>query len=289
MNNELCTEAAHMSDGKLPIIQKLLFDMLCEVDSICKAHNIKYFLAGGTLLGAVRNHGFIPWDDDIDIMMLRDDFEHFLKVARNELPEKLFLQTPVDENGCHYLNAKIRLNGTVFSSEFLKRFPSLHNGLFLDIVAHDYTANSLFGQKLHINLTLLARGLVFKKWSGESVCKVKRKIRYFIFDFLKWVLPFSFLEWFQKRVLMMFNGKRKKYLYDGMGTHITNGAFPSEWLKEAIEIEFERKLFPIPAKYDEYLTFLYGDYMNINRPNTPYHNVVEVDLGEYSVNENIMA
>lgn len=282
MNSELYFDTAELYDGNLPIIQKLLFDMLCDVDELCQKHNITYYLGGGTLLGAVRNQGFIPWDDDIDIMMLRDDFEKFLRIARNELPERLFLQSSVDEKGCHYLCAKIRLNGTVFCSEFLAKFPDLHKGLFIDIFAHDYTADSLLGQKIHSKLTLLARGLVYKKWSGESVCKVTGKKSYFIFDILKSVLPFSFLELFQKKVITFFNGKRNKYLYDGMGTHINNGAFPSKWLKETLKAEFEGRLFPIPINYDEYLTFLYGDYMKTNLPNTAFHNAALVDLGEYA-------
>lgn len=268
--------------GQLPVIHKLLFGMLCEVDRICRKYRIRYFLAGGTLLGAVREKGFVPWDDDIDIMMLRRDFERFLIAARKELPETMFLQTPADEKGCHYLNAKIRLKGTVLCSEFLAQFPELEKGIFLDIVAHDFTADSKLGQKLHIKMTLLARGLVFKKWSGDSACRVKGKKRYFVFDILKRILPFSFLEWFQKRMLTLFDGRGKKYLYDGMGPNIHKGAFPAEWLARASRAEFEGKIFPVPERYREYLSFLYGDYMIPVRPAGAYHDAAYVNLGDYA-------
>ena len=72
--------------GKLKTVHEILLAYILEVDRICKKHNIKYFLAGGTLLGAIRHNGFIPWDDDADVMMLREDYDKFLKVAQDELP-----------------------------------------------------------------------------------------------------------------------------------------------------------------------------------------------------------
>ena len=113
--------------GKLPAIQSILFQILCEIDRICKKHRIPYFLAGGTLLGAVRHQGFIPWDDDLDVMMLRHDYERFLAVAQAELPPQLFLQTPSTEAGNHYVISKIRLQDTVFSSAYLMDFPERYN------------------------------------------------------------------------------------------------------------------------------------------------------------------
>ena len=96
-------------NGKLKNVQKILLGYLLDVDRICKKHNIKYFLGGGTLLGAIRHHGFIPWDDDADIMMLREDYNRFLSVAADELPDSLFLQTSDTDKYCHYPFAKIRL------------------------------------------------------------------------------------------------------------------------------------------------------------------------------------
>lgn len=79
--------------ASLMIFNRYFWAFLLEVDRICKKHNIKYFLGGGSLLGAVRHKGFIPWDDDADVMMLRKDYDKFLSVLPSELPNYLFAQT----------------------------------------------------------------------------------------------------------------------------------------------------------------------------------------------------
>lgn len=275
--------------GKLPVIHAQLVNILCEVDRICKKHDITYFLAGGTLLGAARHQGFIPWDDDLDVMMLRRDYERFIAIAREELPDTMFLQTPVDEPGDHYLISKIRLNDTVFSSEYLTRFPDLHNGIFVDIIAQDYTANSTLGQKLHLKLSLLARGLVFKKWSGQSAT-IKGKL-YVFFDFIKWLFPISTLEKFQHWALTLFDEKaNRKYLYDSMGINISKGSYPAQWLSGTVNLMFEGHSFPAPVEYEKYLHYLYGDYQQLVpiTQRTTTHEVVLTDLGPYAESSQIL-
>ena len=80
--------------GLLRELQLMQLEMALEVDRICKKHGLKYTLIGGTLLGAVRHGGFIPWDDDVDLLMPRPDYKRFMKLAQSELPDSMFLQTP---------------------------------------------------------------------------------------------------------------------------------------------------------------------------------------------------
>lgn len=269
-------------DGKLYTIQNILLGFLLEIDRICKKHNIKYFLAGGTLLGAVRHKGFIPWDDDADVMMLREDYDKFLKVLPYELPHNFAIQN--DEKTSHFPFTKIRINDTVFSTEFSSHFDDIHNGIFFDVLAQDQTSNYKLIRKLHMHATASARWLVLDKWRGTKV-NANSKISSFVANLLKTIFPLSFLEKLQNALISQFkNKKNAKYLFDSMGRNITRGEFPKQWLEEAVYVDFENVKLPIPKEYDKYLSYLYGDYMEMIPVSLRHvsHDIIRMDLGEYS-------
>ncbi|HHZ06884.1 MAG TPA: NAD-dependent epimerase/dehydratase family protein [Clostridiales bacterium] len=269
--------------GKLETIHNILLGYLLEVDRICKKHNIRYFLAGGTLLGAVRHHGFIPWDDDADVMMLREDYEKFLEVASSELPNNIFVQTPKSESLNHCVFTKLRINDTMFSTAFTSRHLKMHNGIFFDVLSHDQTANSKLGRKIHLQLTLLTRSLVFNKWYGRRVDN-GHKVQSAVANMLKVIFPMKFLDWCQYKCLRWFENKPDaKYLYDGMGRNVYKGDFLKSYLDEVIYWDFEGYRFPIPKEYDSYLRYLYGDYREMISPwdRQTSHSIVIMDLGQY--------
>lgn len=270
--------------GKLEKVQQILLGYLLETDRICRKHNIKYFLAGGTLLGAIRHHGFIPWDDDADVMMLREDYDKFQKVVQQELPANIFLQLPETEKGNYNPFTKLRINNTMFATEFTGHFMDMHNGIFFDVLSHDRTGNHKWSQKLHLMATMLTRSVVFNKWGNTDVkgggkhpviCKMVSRAKDFI--------PMPFALWAQNCSLEFFKNRKTEYLYDGMGRNLKRGAFPAEWLEEAVYVDFEGYQFPVPKEYDKYLTYLYGDYMQmipVSQRRTS-HSIVLTDLGEY--------
>lgn len=283
MKNNKAMRLPHSHEGRMTSIQQVLLAYLLEVDRICKKHNIKYFLGGGTLLGAIRHKGFIPWDDDADIMMLREDYDKFCKIAPKEMPPTMTFQTNETDKNCFYEFAKFRLNDTVFATSFAKTHKGMHNGLAFDIFCHDKTANSKLGQKLHIGMTLFTRALVFNKWNNRKV-ENGNKIQSLFTNFCKSVFPLKFSMGMLKRTLIFFkNKKHAKYLYDGMGRNIYNGVFPIDYLDEAIYVDFEGYKFPVPKKYDEYLTFLYGEYMVLAPLSTRLgcHEITLCDIGKY--------
>lgn len=274
-----------MDPHALETVHELLLYMLLTVDKICKKHGIRYFLAGGTLLGAIRHHGFIPWDDDVDIMLLRPDYNRLLRILAKELPEPFFLQTTETEPGYHQAFAKIRLKDTVFATEFSAKFPELHNGVFLDIVAHDHTAATKMGQKLHIFQTLLIRSMVFHKWDDSPIAlKGSYSILCKLATGIKNLIPMDFLQKQMFRTILKYRKKQTGWLYDGMGRNLRGGAFPEKWLAESILCDFEGYRLPVPKAYDKYLTWLYGDYRKIKpageRRNN--YNIVQIDFGKYS-------
>lgn len=283
MSDNKAMRLPHTHDGRLSSIQNILLAYLLEVDRICRKHDIKYFLGGGTLLGAVRHHGFIPWDDDADIMMLREDYDKFCKIAKSEMPSSMTFQTNENDKNCFYEFAKFRLNETTFATGFAKEHKQMHNGLAFDIFCHDKTANSKLGQKLHLGMTLFTRALVFNKWNHRKA-ENGSKLQSVVTDFCKTVFPIKFSLWLEKKTLKFFkNKKNAKYLYDGMGRNIYNGSFPIEYLDEVIYVDFEGYKLPVPKEYDKYLTFLYGDYMELAPLSTRLgcHEIELCDIGKY--------
>ncbi len=268
-----------MDADNLKLLQKILLAMLLEVDAICRRHDIKYFLAGGTLLGAIRHHGFIPWDDDGDIMMLRRDYEKFQQVAPAELPDALYLQMP-DYNPY----TRIRVNDTVFASEFMMRHEKEHSGIFLDIFCHDRTGAHPAAQSLHRMATRATRSIVFNKWGGTDIQgDGSHAALRWIGSRVQKIIPMKTAVLLRDRTLTAFRDKNTRCLYDGMGANMARGAFPEELLLEAVCVDFEGYPLPVPKEYDRYLTWLYGDYMTLppKEQQKPGHETVQIDFGIY--------
>lgn len=274
----------HEHMGRLDAIQNILMAYLLEVDKICKKHNITWYLGGGTLLGAARHQGFIPWDDDVDIMMLREDYDKFLEVAPAELPEGMILQDPKKDKTYNYAYAKLRLTDTIFATDFSKNHKGMNNGFAFDIFAHDKTANSKLGQKIHSKLTLFWLACVFNKWNHRKADN-GNKIQSLITDFCKTIFPLRFSMRMLLFTLEMFKRKKKaKFLYDGMGKSVHKGGFDKTFLDNEIRLDFNGYKMPVPAKYKEYLTNHYGDYMELAPLSTRImgHEITLSDLNKYA-------
>lgn len=124
-----------MEKIKLKQAQKIMISMLKEIDIICRKHNINYWIESGTLLGAIRHNGFIPWDDDIDIGMIREDYIKFLNICKEELSDDLFVQNFNTEENIEFQWSKIKHK---YSKIIEERNCRCHQGLFIDIFQYDY-------------------------------------------------------------------------------------------------------------------------------------------------------
>ncbi len=269
--------------GKLKRIQELELVLLKEVDRICKMHHIQYFLVCGSALGAVRHRGFIPWDDDLDIGMLRQDYDKFRKIVPKELKPAYSFHSHISDKECHYIFDKIRLKGTELSTKYSYKH-SNNQGLFIDIFVYDQTSANRCLQKAHIWLLSFLKRLIKYRWGIE--CSVEGKQNAFtrLKHTLVKLFPFSLYHWLHEAVLKIYRRKiNAKYLIDGVGMNLTKGAFPVELMNELITIEFEGLPVSIPKNYDAYLTWVFGkDYL------TPPvlskrlgHNIMTIDLGGY--------
>ena len=251
-------------------VQLVALKLLKIVDKICRDNNIEYVLDGGTLLGAIRYGKFIPWDDDIDIAMTRENYEKFLSIAKEKLPKEVFLQnlqtTDKAENTWTQIkdrNSKVEIFGG----------NEQHPGIYLDIFPYDYYSENrikrfreLFLKKLYIKVYAInspfKRPFLQKKNLNKNLVKLIVKVIAFPFAFYNNKLIYKKnLKTRFRRIEKLKNNSRKVI---GYGTDVLN--FNNVWNKDTIyplkEIRFEDGLFFAPGNTHEYLSVLYGeDYM----------------------------
>lgn len=271
-------------EGKLNRLKSAEIDILKEIDRICRKHDIQYFLAGGSCLGAIRDNRSIPWDDDLDIGMLREDFEKFRKIAPQELGEKFIYSSPDTDSNCHYYFDKIRLKDTYFSTFYSNKFV-FADGVFVDIVVYDQTTKNPIKRKRQIRFISYMVKAIHLRWHGYPVTKGKyKKIARTVLPIMN-KIPFK---WYH----LMYNKLATKYMklknptlvLDG-GAHLTAGPFARDCIANVEYTEFDgMKEAPIPTGYHEYLTFLYGPkYRPAPRLSSRLgaHKIARLDLGKY--------
>jgi len=266
---------------------KIQLEMLLEVDRICKKHFIPYSLFGGTLLGAIRHKGYIPWDDDIDICMQRKDYERFIEICKKELSSEYFLQTFKTDRDYYYQFAKIRKNGTLFLEYLDSELKNMHHGVFIDIFPLDNVIIDKFIGKVHLFLSLLL--FRFTNTRTKVRCSkrfqnlILRHICYLSHYFLKF-FPKKLWTWFHEKVITFFSNKDTKYL-----SHLTNSPSISsiyghliekENFYDTIDWDFEGFKFPVPRNYDKILSKTYGDYMTLppEEERHSIHYILEVKI-----------
>jgi len=235
--------------------QRALYRLLCEFDRVCHEIGVTYYLFAGSLLGAVRHSGFIPWDDDLDVIMMRCDYQRFL----NEAPaiidsERFFIQ---QENTKHWpmFFSKLRLNGTACLEKYHPKDNLTHQGIYMDIFPCDNAFESGFLRKLQFvaSKVLIAKGLY--KRGYDTDCVIKK-----IFMSVCCLLPST-------TFLFIVKGPKKEgnYLHGFLGgaSRYAKSVFPRECFEQVEKHCFEKGEYPIPAGYDKLLKILYGDYMTL--------------------------
>lgn len=239
--------------------QKIMLQILCEVDKICTEHKITYWLEGGTLLGAVRHRGFIPWDDDIDIAMPRKDYERFLTIAPQQLPVGLFLQTRTCDPHYNLPIAKVRKKGTLLIEEGETGNEEYCHGIFIDIIPNDYYESAWFIYWMRWARTFRDKKKKFPKGSLRRVLTI---LYTNILLYLPVKLSLMLHNYFVKR-REWFQNENASYLSHGLEFGHPHPTRTADILPPAREKEiFEGHDFFVPRNKEQYLTDYYDrDYM----------------------------
>lgn len=276
--------ASYIADGysgKLELLRELLKDMLREFDRICRKHNIQYFLSGGSMLGAIRHHGFIPWDDDIDVGMLREDFNRFKAVAPAELDEKYSYQSFTNQNGYHFFFDRITAKNTYFASRYSDGY-EMPKGFSIDIFVYDRVPDDPTKWKRHWKRLMNKRLLMNVRWKNEPRGEGKARL------VSKLLLPFLKLKSMDD-YSASYDKATRKYEHSNSNTimvpatdHNYRDMMPREWFTEVIPWSFDDVDTFMPKGYDGFLKIWYGeDYMNLLPlcKQVPYHDYYRLDLG----------
>lgn len=270
-------------EGKLQRLKELEIYILKEIDRVCRKHNIQYFLAGGSLLGAVRNGKSIEWDDDLDIGMLREDYDKFRKVFEKEMGDEFAYSSPFNKSGSHYTIDKVRLKGTYFSTNFSSKNVN-EDGIFIDILVYDKTSNNPLLQKMHMAYLYAITKALEVRWYNEARANFHYRLSKIALPFLR-LIPYSvYHRMFELGVRFYRNKKDAKYLIDSVGKKLIHGVMPIDGLEEVKYVPFDGTEAPIPVDPTGYLNYAYGkDYMSLptySKRSAP-HSFARVDMGEY--------
>lgn len=240
-------------DTALSAHQAALFVLLEEFDRVCKALGIPYLLYAGTLLGAVRHGNIIPWDDDLDVLMLRTDYDHFLREAEKQLDtERFFLQKEFSEHWPMFFS-KLRLNHSTCIENYPLKDPKTHHGIYIDIFPLDNAAPSSLGRRFQFiaSKIVIARSLGARGYKTQSALK-----RAFIA--VSGLLP---LRPFLRLAKSKNDQSRFVHGFFAGGKRFSHCVFRREWFLQRKEVHFGKASYPIPEQFDEILTVLYGAYM----------------------------
>ncbi len=249
-----------LSEEELRKVQLTELEMLKEADRICRKNDIPYVIIAGTLLGAVRHKGFIPWDDDADIAMLREDYERFRKACERDLDSTRFLfQDHRNTPGYRWGYGKIRRKETLFLREYQEDMP-YHQGIFIDVFPLDPVEDNRLLRTLKNFECFCIRKCLWSKIGKRAENNLLKKAVYRLLSHIPEKLVLQEYDRLVERSADIRSGKVRILMFP---TPNNEYMYLRKWYEERQKYDFEGvSLFGI-KNYDEYLCFKYGDYMTL--------------------------
>lgn len=246
-----------LTQAELKELQKIELELLVEIDRICRKYDIKYSIDGGTLLGAIRHKGFIPWDDDADVIMNRNEYVKLMDVLDKELDHTRFYYQDIDRTkGYRWGYGKLRRRDTEFIRLNQEHMP-YEQGIFMDVFVCDTVPNNYILRCVCNYQSYIYRKIFYSE-VGRNVASGFSKFIYQGFS----KIPEKWIKKSYSRFVKRCNSKKSEW--------VKCLTFPAcnkmygyrrSWYEDTSDIEFEGIMFKGCTEYDEYLKFLFGDYM----------------------------
>lgn len=262
--------------------------ILKEIDRICRKYKIQYLIDSGTLLGAVRHQGFIPWDDDADVAFTRDNYEKFAKVVRKELPRGMKLLEPHQLGGGNafydftprilYMNSKTHEDGPKMQF-YGGRLNHLWVDLFIQDDLPECKVKAAFVRGLHTLVYGLAMGhryeLDYSKYGRLGRIAVK------VLAAAGKRIPMKIIRRMQHSLAVRYNGgnSRLRY-YSNYQPDYLQVTIEKQWNNQSVDLPFEDTVLMAPANWEQVLKQIYGDYMQLppRKKRVPTHSAIEIQV-----------
>ncbi|WP_296882739.1 phosphorylcholine transferase LicD [uncultured Methanobrevibacter sp.] len=278
---------AEYDKNTLKHVQDVQLMILKDFIKICEKNNLEYYAYGGTVIGTIRHGGFIPWDDDIDVLMLREDYEKFLKIMDEMQSEKYELLSIDKYEDYHYMFSKLSLKGTKFKNYWcLKK--SFNVGINIDIFIFDYIPSDNFKFKIFKKRVKILKKIAYilEIIQNEYYNSTYKKIIIYCIKFIFRLLNINNKTYkkLYKKLLNKLHDKSDKshsLVYD-LAAISYDEPLRIDTIKPPRKVKFESIEINIPNNYDNYLKINFGNYMEIPpKDKQTNHCPLEIDFGKY--------